>query len=96
MTGARNALAVRIQAGLRAAQGVGVVLHTTATLLAMQYEVENQMHAVGASFVVDRMHAAVVDFEECAFPQVNGVAANGKLDIVVRDDRQMNAMLVRQ
>ena len=69
---------------------------TATAFFARQHVIKYQVNAIVGSAVVNRMQAPVIDFKYFALLHADGLAANGKPDFVVGDNRQVDAVRVRQ
>ncbi len=73
-----------------------MVLQPATAFFTRQHVIKDQVDAIVGSIVVNRVHTPVIDFKYFALLHVDRLAANGKPDFVVGDNRQVDAVRVRQ
>lgn len=73
-----------------------MLLRGAAALFAGQYVIQDQVDAIFAALVMHRVQSPVVDFIQLPFAHVDRLIANGKPNMFIRNDRQMDAMRMRE
>lgn len=92
VAGAGNFQKHRIKAGLWTASCVRMVLRGAAALFAGQNVIQDQVDAICAALVVHRVQSPVVDLVQLPLAHVDRLITDGKPDLLIRNDGQMDAM----
>ena len=72
-----------------------MVFGAATALFAWQDKIQYQMDAIVGAVVMHRMHTPVIDLKQLACAHIDGLPANGKANLVIGDDWQVNTMRVR-
>lgn len=92
VAGAGNFQKYRVKACLWTTPCIRMVLRGAAALFTGQYVIQDQVDAIFAALVVHRVQSPVVDLIQLPLPHIDRLITYRKPDIVVRNDRQMDAM----
>ena len=96
VAGTGNIQKDRFEAGLRTALRLRVELRAATALFAWQNKIEYQVDAIFGSVIVNGMHTPIIDLKYLAFSHVDSLFANGKSDLIIGDDWQMDTMRMGQ